>query len=74
LLEWRVAQSAQNTAYEVRSRCSQNPTAGSALKRWAHQPVIEQWKKACDEAWIDVPNEYEDLWRGGRDSNPQLPA
>jgi integrase len=54
-LDWRVKQSTAEERLRGEVALFPNPTARSASKRWAHQPVIEQWKKACDEAWIDVP-------------------
>jgi len=53
-LSWRIEQSTPEERLRGEVALFPNPTAANPAKRWGHQPVEEQWKKACDEAWIDV--------------------
>ena len=53
-LDWRLRQSTPEARLRGEVALFPNPTANNPAKRWGHQPVEEQWKKACDEVWIHV--------------------
>ncbi len=54
-LDWRLKQSTPEARLRGEVALFPNPTALNRAKRWGHQPVEEQWNKACDEVWIHVP-------------------
>ena len=53
-LDWRLKQSTPEARLRGEVALFANPTSNNPAKRWGHQPVEEQWKKACDEVWIHV--------------------
>ena len=53
-LDWRLEQSTPGERLRGEVALFPNPTALNRAKRWGHQPVEEEWKKACDAVWIDV--------------------
>jgi integrase len=53
-LDWRVKRSSPEQRLRGEVALFPNPTARNPAKRWGHQPVEEEWKRACDEAWIHV--------------------
>ncbi len=53
-LDWRLKQSTPEERLRGEVALFPNPTARNPAKRWGHQPVEEEWKRACDEVWIDV--------------------